>query len=61
MRQRPQLATLRHRTDEYDRHVQDEHRCQINANANSIITTAEMSKRYRGLGGVEEKQYFSGV
>lgn len=41
--------------------IQDEHRCQINANANSIITAAEVSKGYRGLGGVEEKQYFSGV
>ena len=41
--------------------IQDEHRCQINANANSVITAAEVSKGYRGLGGVEEKQYFSGV
>lgn len=41
--------------------IQDEHRRQINANANTIITTAEVSKGYRGLGGLEEKQFFSGV
>lgn len=29
--------------------IQDEHRRQINANANSIITTAEVPKGYRGL------------
>lgn len=36
--------------------IQDEHRCQINTN--SIITTAEVSKGRRGLGGVEEEQFF---
>lgn len=43
--------------------IQDEHRRQINANANanSIITTVEVSKGYRGLEGLEEKQCFSEV
>lgn len=41
--------------------IQDEHRRQINANTNSIITTVEVSKGYRGLEGLEEKQCFSGV
>lgn len=36
--------------------IQDEHRCQINTN--SIITTAEVSKGHRGLGGVQEEQFF---